>query len=111
MRLPMKTKAAVLTLAATFVVLFLPVVAPTPAFAFYCGGYLVQVGDDVNTLYANCGPPDLKLTGREEGGETWFYNEGSSQFQTKIVIFGGKVTAIQEGDYGYGTQTAPQPSQ
>jgi hypothetical protein len=90
----------------------LPGVAPSPASAFYCDGHLVQVGDTVDSLYSYCGPPTVKLTPREEGGETWFYNQGSSQFQTKIGIFGGKITAIEEGDYGYGTPTAPsKPSQ
>lgn len=90
-------------MAILLVTLLFPVFAPQPALAFYCGGHLVEVGDSVENLYGNCGAPSLKLTPRETGGETWFYNQGSSQFVTKITIFGGKITAIEEGDYGYGT--------
>lgn len=108
----MKTQATISTLPICLLILLLSAVTPSPAFALYCGGNLVEIGDSVDSLYANCGPPTLKLVPREEGGETWFYNQGSSQFQTKIVIFGGKITAIEEGDYGFGGQTAPsKPSQ
>jgi hypothetical protein len=98
----MKTQAAVLILTAFVLALVLPVVAPSPAFAFYCDGHLVQVGDSVESLYANCGAPTVKLTPREEGGETWIYNQGSSDFQIKVSIFNNQVTAIEQGNYGYG---------
>jgi hypothetical protein len=91
------------------VTLLLPVLMPEPALAIYCGVNLVQVGDSIDSLYANCGPPTLKLTPREEGGETWFYNQGPSQFQVKIQIFNGKITAIEEGDYGPGFLPPPVP--
>jgi hypothetical protein len=105
----MKTRPPVFAMAVLLVTLLLPVLMPEPALAFYCGGNLVQVGDSIDSLYANCGPPTLKLTPREEGGETWFYNQGPSQFQVKIQIFNGKITAIEEGDYGPGF--LPPPSQ
>ncbi len=101
----MKTQAAVLTMAVVLVTLLLPTFAPQPALAFYCGGHLVEVGDSVENLYASCGAPSLKLTPRTTGGETWFYNQGSSQFMTKITVFAGKIIAIEEGDYGYGSST------
>jgi hypothetical protein len=103
----MKTQPAILTMAILLVTLLFPVFAPQPALAFYCGGHLVEVGDSVENLYGNCGAPSLKLTPRETGGETWFYNQGSSQFVTKITVFAGKIIAIEEGDYGFGT---PSPS-
>jgi len=96
-------------MAVVLITLLLPVYPPQPALAFYCGGHLVDVGDSIESLYASCGPPSLKLTSQESGGEVWFYNQGSSQFMTKITIFAGKITAIEEGDYGFGTQ--PPPSQ
>jgi len=102
----MKTQPAILTMAVLLVTLLLPVFAPQPALAFYCGGRLVEVGDSVESLYANCGAPSLKLTPRTTGGETWFYNQGSSQFMTKITVFAGKIIAIEEGDYGYGSPTS-----
>jgi hypothetical protein len=102
----MKTQPAIVTMAVLLVAFLLPVVAPQPALAFYCGGKLVEVGDSVERLYQNCGAPSLKLTPRETGGETWFYNQGSSQFVTKITIFAGKITAIEEGDYGFGSPTS-----
>lgn len=101
----MKTQPAILTMAVLFVTLLLPVSAPQPALAFYCGGSLVEVGDSVESLFAKCGAPSLKLTPRTTGGETWFYNQGSSQFMTKITVFAGKIIAIEEGDYGYGSST------
>jgi len=90
-------------MAVLVVTLLLPVFVPQPALAFYCGGRLVDVGDSMESLYASCGPPSLRLTPRTTGGEVWFYNQGSSQFQTKITIFAGKIIAIEEGDYGYGS--------
>jgi Protein of unknown function (DUF2845) len=102
----MKTQPAILTMAVLMVTLLLPAFAPQPALAFYCGGNLVQVGDSIESLYANCGPPTLKLTPRQTGGETWFYSQGSSQFVTKITTFAGKIIAIEEGDYGYGSPTS-----
>jgi hypothetical protein len=105
----MKSQPAILTLAVLLATLLLPVFGARPALAFYCGGHLVQVGDTMESLYENCGPPTLKLTPREEGGETWFYSEGPSQFVIKINIFDGKITAIEEGDYGPGFP--PPPSQ
>jgi len=103
----MKTQTAVLTMVALLVTLLLPAVAPQPALAFYCGGHLVEVGDSVENLYGNCGAPSLKLTPRESGGETWFYNQGASQFVTKITVFAGKIIAIEEGDYGFGAPSVP----
>jgi hypothetical protein len=103
----MKTQSANVAMAVLLVTLLLSLVASQPTLAFYCGGHLVEVGDSADSLYASCGAPTLKLTPREEGGETWFYNQGASQFQTKIVIFNGKITAIEEGDYGYGAPTPP----
>jgi hypothetical protein len=103
----MKTQAAVLTMAVLLVTLLLSVFAPQPALALYCGGNLVQVGDSIESLYASCGPPSLKLPPGETGGEVWFYNEGGSQFVTKITIFAGKIIAIEEGDYGSGSPAPP----
>jgi hypothetical protein len=96
-------------MAVVLVTLLLPTFTPQPALAFYCGGHLVDVGDSIESLYASCGPPSLKLTPGETGGQVWFYNQGSSQFVTKITIFAGKITAIEEGDYGAGNP--PPPSQ
>jgi hypothetical protein len=103
----MKTQVAVLIVAALVLILIVPLVAPSPAFAFYCDGHLVQVGDSVESLYASCGAPTVKLMPREEGGETWIYNQGSSDFQIKISIFNGQITAIEQGNYGYGPSNPP----
>lgn len=102
----MKTQPTVLTMAVVLVTLLLPALAPQPALAFRCGGQLVEVGESMESLYASCGPPSLKLTPRTTGGEVWFYNQGSSQFQTKITIFAGKIIAIEEGDYGSGSSSS-----
>ncbi len=102
----MKTQTAVWIMVVLLVAPLLPDVAPSPAFAFYCGGQLLEVGDSMESVMANCGPPTFNE------GNIWFYNQGSASFTTKIVFFSGKITAIEEGDYGYGGQTAPsKPSQ
>jgi hypothetical protein len=102
-----RTRAATLVMAVLLVTGMLAGVAPDPAFALRCGTKLVSVGDSIDSLYGNCGPPTFKLTPLEQGGETWFYNRGAARFMTKILIFGGKITAIEEEDYGIAGPVIP----
>ncbi|HVO84468.1 MAG TPA: DUF2845 domain-containing protein [Syntrophobacteria bacterium] len=96
----MKTHRAILIAAVVLVMGFLAGVVADQAFAFRCGTSNVEVADSVSDLYKKCGPPTFKQTPRESGAETWWYNQGSARFITKVVIFGGKITAIEEEDYG-----------
>ncbi len=96
----MKTLGRVLIVAVVLVMGFLAGVVPDRAFAFRCGTSSVEVGDSVAELFKKCGPPTFKQTPRQTGAETWWYNQGSARFITKVVIFGGKITAIEEEDYG-----------
>jgi hypothetical protein len=71
-----------------------------------CGTQLVQVGKDTKqSVLAKCGEPTSKNPGRRGGGETWYYNRGSSKFSGTAVFTGDKLTAIQSSG-GYGS---PQP--
>jgi hypothetical protein len=103
----MKTQAAVLIVAAVLVMGLLVGVVPERAFAFRCGTSIVSVGDSVADLFKNCGPPTFKQTPRQTGAETWWYNQGAARFITKVVIFGGKITAIEEEDYGIAGPVIP----
>jgi hypothetical protein len=103
----MKIQAAILIVAVVLAMGLLVGVVPDQALAFRCGTRTVSVGDSVADLFKNCGPPTFKQTPRETGAETWWYNQGSARFITKVVIFGGKITAIEEEDYGIAGPVIP----
>jgi hypothetical protein len=103
----MKTQAALLIVAVVLVMGLLVGVVPDRAFAFRCGTSIVEVGDSVSDLFKKCGPPTFKQTPRQTGAETWWYNQGAARFITKVVIFGGKITAIEEEDYGIAGPVIP----
>ena len=71
-----------------------------------CGTKLIQVGQDTKqTVLAKCGEPTSRNPGRQEGGESWFYDRGSGKFSGTLLFTGNKLTAIQRsGQYG-----TPQP--
>jgi hypothetical protein len=71
-----------------------------------CGTKLIQVGQDTKqSVLAKCGEPTSKNPGRQEGGESWFYDRGSGRFSGTLIFTGNKLTAIQRsGQYG-----TPQP--
>jgi hypothetical protein len=103
----MKTQAAVLIVAVIFVAATLVVTAPSRADSIRCGTNLVDAGDSVSDLFKKCGPPTFKQTPREAGAETWWYNQGAARFMTKVVIFGGRITAIEVEDYGIAGPVLP----
>ena len=103
----MKTRAAVLIVAVVVVMGLLVGVVPDRAFAFRCGTSLVEAGDSVADLFKKCGPPTYRQIPREAGAETWWYNQGAARFITKVVIFGGKINAIEEEDYGIAGPVIP----
>jgi hypothetical protein len=96
----MKTQVAGLIVAVILVMALLVGLVPDRAFAFRCGTSLVEAGDSVADLFKKCGPPTYRQIPREAGAETWWYKQGAARFITKVVIFGGKITAIEEEDYG-----------
>jgi hypothetical protein len=103
----MKARGAVLIVAVVFVLGLLAGLVPDRAFAFRCGTSSVEAGDSVSDLFKKCGPPTYKQIPRQTGAETWWYNRGSARFVTKVVIFGGKITAIEEEDYGIAGPVIP----
>jgi len=103
----MRTHRPVLIVAAVLVMGVLVAVVPDRAFAFRCGTGMVDVGDSMADLFKTCGPPTFKQTPRQSGAETWWYNQGSARFITKVVIFGGKITAIETEDYGIAGPVIP----
>jgi hypothetical protein len=103
----MKTRRAVLIVGVVLVVGLLSGVVADRAFAFRCGTSNVEAGDSVADLFKKCGPPTFKQTPRQTGAETWWYNQGAARFITKVVIFGGKITAIEEEDYGIAGPVIP----
>ena len=103
----MKTQVAGLIVAVILVMALLVGLVPDRAFAFRCGTSLVEAGDSVADLFKKCGPPTYRQTPREAGAETWWYNQGAARFMTKVVIFGGRITAIEEEDYGIAGPVIP----
>jgi hypothetical protein len=103
----MKTQATGLIVALILVMGSLVALVPDRAFAFSCGTSAVTAGDSVANLLKKCGPPTYRQTSPEGRGETWWYNEGAARFITKVVIFGGKITAIEEEDYGIAGPVIP----
>ena len=81
-----------------------------------CSALSISVGDSAAEVAAKCGEPTLKdqleeitqeqldaNTSRKVYGtvEHWTYNFGPNQFLRILTIRNGKVTNIEEGDYGY----------
>jgi len=103
----MKTQTAVFIVVLIFVAATLVVTGPSWADSIRCGTNLVNSGDSVSDLFKKCGPPTFRQTPREAGAETWWYNQGAARFMTKVVIFGGRITAIEVEDYGIAGPVIP----
>src|SRR5512139_2046085 len=103
----MKTQGAVVIVVLIFVAATLVITAPSRAGSIRCGTNLVDSGDSVSDLFKKCGPPTFRQTPREAGAETWWYNQGAARFMTKVVIFGGRITAIEVEDYGIAGPVIP----
>ena len=103
----MKRQAVILIVAVVVAMGLLVGVVPDRALAFRCGTSNVEAGDSVSDLFKKCGEPSFKQTPRQTGAETWWYNQGCARFITKVVIFGGKITAIEEEDYGIAGPVIP----
>jgi len=83
-----------------------------PGHAFFCDGGVVTQGNTQIEVLKRCGPPTFRTVPDKiyinRGGyviETtmtqWIYNPGPRQFIRTITFVGGRVTDIEEGDYGY----------
>ena len=104
----MNTKLTALVLAVVFVVATLVLTSAGRADSLRCGTRLVEVGDNAETLFETCGSPIYRVMAHYVGGETWYYDRGSSQFTTKVVILGGKIIAIEDHDYGVSALSGPR---
>lgn len=83
-----------------------------PCHAFFCDGGVVAQGDSQIDVLKRCGPPTFRTEPDkvyiDRGGYVrqttviqWIYNPGPRQFIRTITFTGGRVTDIEEGDYGY----------
>ncbi len=83
-----------------------------PCHAFFCGGGVVTEGDTQIEVLKRCGPPTFQTAPDKiyigRGGYVrqttviqWIYNPGPRQFIRTVTFVGGRVTDIEEGDYGY----------
>jgi hypothetical protein len=72
---------------------FLVITAANADESFRCGSYLVEIGDNRETVLEHCGQPTA------EKGWTWTYDRGPEKFNV-LVHFGanGSVNKIEEGD-------------
>jgi hypothetical protein len=88
-----------------------------------CAGGLVSLGDATIDLLGKCGDPALRegqalypvivyaasgaaMRAVAVGVERWTYDFGPQRFVVVVSVSGGKVTAIENGGYGY-TRTEP----
>ena len=74
-------------------VFFLGVTVANADDSFWCGSYIVEIGDNQETVREHCGQPAT------EEGWTWTYDRGPEKFKV-LVHFGanGSVNKIEEGD-------------
>lgn len=80
---------------------------PARADSIRCGTKMVEVGESAETLMQTCGPPTYRVTAHYAGGESWYYNRGDARFMMKVVTLGGKIIAIEQGDYGINVPVGP----
>ena len=84
----------------------------TPCNALICDGGIVSDGDTQVDVLRRCGPPtfvtqpdkiytDWGDSVRQTTVVHWIYNLGPGKFIRTITFTGGRVTDIEEGDYGY----------
>ncbi|MBT8047678.1 MAG: DUF2845 domain-containing protein [Xanthomonadales bacterium] len=81
--------------------------APVFADSFRCGRKLVSSGDSSGDLMRKCGEPRYKDRGqamvrvdgvtRKVGVERWYYKKSSRSLQHVIVLYRGRVTAVEVG--------------
>jgi len=105
----MKATVAVLILSVFLGASILAVTAEQArAESLRCGTKIVEVGENTGTLLASCGPPTYRVIAKYAGGESWYYDRGSVQFTKKVVTLGGKIIAIEDGEYGWTAPASPQ---
>jgi hypothetical protein len=105
-------------LAVSAVMLFHNSAYATETGTMVCQGGIVSIGDTVGAVVSKCGQPAF-TTQRErkdvEAGskgsrnkaittvtiDDWTFNFGPNQFQYRVLLENGGVTAIESLDYGY----------
>ncbi len=91
--------------------------SPARADSLRCPGGIVQTGDTKLDLLAKCGRPSLVEGASTEVGtfealngvgrriwapiDVWTYDFGRSQFIQVVRIVNGRISAIEQGGYGY----------
>jgi hypothetical protein len=89
-----------------------------------CSEGIISTDDRSIDVLAKCGPPDFKQSHLEEVTERidsntkqkvfitveeWTYNLGPNQFIRIVILKNGRVSEIQDGDYGYLKPEKPKP--
>ena len=98
-------------MSAYLLVIFLILLA-TPCNAIICDGGIVSEGDTQDDVLRRCGAPtvltqpdktypDWDDSVRQTTVIHWIYILGPGKFIRTITFTGGRVTDIEEGDYGY----------
>jgi outer membrane protein assembly factor BamE (lipoprotein component of BamABCDE complex) len=72
-----------------------PVLAQTVLGPVRCGTQLVQVGDTKDQILAKCGQPTTTDPGRRGGGEIWYYDGSSGNFNGLLRFTGPQLTSIE----------------
>jgi outer membrane protein assembly factor BamE (lipoprotein component of BamABCDE complex) len=63
-----------------------------------CGTQLVQVGDTKDQILAKCGQPTRIDPGTRGGGETWYYDESSGNFNGLLRFTGEQLTSAERSN-------------
>lgn len=63
-----------------------------------CGTQLVQVGDTKDQILAKCGQPTTIDPGTRGGGETWYYDGASGNFNGLLRFTGPQLTSIERSN-------------
>jgi hypothetical protein len=88
------------------------VLLATPCNALICDGGIVSEGDTQDDVLKRGGPPtfvtqpdksytDWDDSARQTAVIYWIYNLGPRKFIRTITFRGGRVSDIEEGDYGH----------
>ncbi|UCG14009.1 MAG: DUF2845 domain-containing protein [Deltaproteobacteria bacterium] len=98
----MKKVSYALVLAMVLISILVLTAVPISA-QFRCGTRLIQVGETKSKILSSCGAPTLKDYGSRGGGEVWTYNLGPTRRMRILRFTGDKLTAVENGDYGFNT--------
>jgi hypothetical protein len=110
------SKTVAINAAATVALVLVTLLTAPAAYAFRCGGALVDRGDGKAEVLIKCGNPDWKTQWSEDfisdpGGasalrvssekERWVYNLGPKSFLRILLFENGRLTEVATGERGF----------